>query len=338
MISALISEALCYKKNELISFSYKIINRGYFVTNKIFISGFSTIRNGVKLGYPFVESIKSILPIVDEFVITIGKSEDDTLDVIKKIKDPKIKIIETIWDPKFTIKGRILAVQSNMALFQCRGDWAFYIQGDEIFHNEDQNKIVKYCEDYIKDEEVEGFLFDYTHFFGNYKWYGDSYHWYRKEIRIIRNHRGITSWRSAQSFRLDGKKIGVIETGCRIYHYGWVRAPEVMAEKRKQHDMLHHGKGYKRDIHNKNYNYLNEMDPECMKPFTDPPPELMRKRVENYTVRFDPSMINYKPGFIDRKRRIVNTIGKITGWYPGEYKNYHILPKKNLMVSKDNEE
>jgi glycosyltransferase involved in cell wall biosynthesis len=292
-----------------------------------FISGFSTVRNGVKLGYPLVESIKSVLPVVDEFIITVGKSEDDTLGIIKKIGDPKIKIIETVWDPRFTVKGRILAVQSNIALFQCTGDWAFYIQADEVFHDEDQNKIITLCEKFKNDNDVEGFLFDYTHFFGNYSWYGDSYHWYRKEIRLIRNHRGIISWRSAQSFRVDGKKIGVVDSRCRIFHYGWVRPPEVMAEKRKQHDSLHHGKGFLKEAHKNDYNYLNEMDPRCMKPFTGNHPEIIKDKIEAYQVDFNPSKVNFKPGLKDNRRRIANKIGKVTGFFPGEYRNYRLLKK-----------
>ncbi len=293
-----------------------------------FISGFSTVRNGIKLGYPLVESIRSVLPLVDEFIITVGKSEDNTLNVIKKIGDKKIKIIETEWDPRFTVKGRILAVQSNIALFQCRGDWAFYIQADEVFHNEDMEKIAGLCERYKHDDEVEGILFDYTHFFGNYNWYGDSYHWYRKEIRIIKNHRGIISWRSAQSFRADGKKIKVIDSGARIFHYGWVRPPEVMAEKRRQHDELHHGKGHLKNIHQADYNYLSEMDTSCMKPFTGNHPAVMREKIEKYKTDFNPRMIKYKPKFRDIRRRIQNRIGKLTGYYPGEYKNYFLLKKE----------
>ena len=298
------------------------------MTKKIFISGFSTVRNGIKLGYPLVESIRSVLPVVDEFIITIGKSEDNTLETVKKIGDPKIKIIETVWDPRFTVKGRILAVQSNMAFFQCRGDWAFYLQADEVFHNEDQEKIVGFCEKYNDIEEVEGFLFDYTHFFGNYNWYGDSYHWYRKEIRIIRNHRGIISWRSAQSFRVDGRKIGVVDSGCRIFHYGWVRSPEVMAEKRKEHDALHHGNRNFKAIHKSDYNYLNEMDPKCMKQFSGAHPDVMTERVKNYSIDFNPSQVLFKPKIKDIRRRISNRIGKLTGWYPGEYKNYKALKGK----------
>ncbi len=295
------------------------------MTKQKLISGFSTVRNGVKLGYPLIESIKSVLPMVDEFIITVGKSDDNTVEVIKKIGDRKIKIIETVWDPRFTVKGRILAVQSNIALFQCTGDWAFYIQADEVFHEQDQDRVVSFCEQYKNDDRVEGFLFDYTHFFGNYNWYSDSYHWYRKEIRIIKNHRGIISWRSAQSFRVDGKKIGVIDSGARIFHYGWVRPPEVMAEKRRQHDELHHGTGNIKNIHQIDYNYLSEMDTKCMKPFKKKHPEVMQKRIENYKIEFNPTMINYKPRFRDIKRRISNKIGKLTGWYPGEYKNYRLL-------------
>ncbi|MGH7953853.1 MAG: glycosyltransferase, partial [Limisphaerales bacterium] len=36
------------------------------------VSGFTFLRNGQKFGYPFVESIRSILPIVDEFVVALG--------------------------------------------------------------------------------------------------------------------------------------------------------------------------------------------------------------------------------------------------------------------------
>lgn len=189
---------------------------------------------------------------------------------------------------------------------------------------------MRLCEQFKDDEEVEGFLFNYTHFFGNYNWYGDSYHWYRKEIRVIRNHRGIISWRSAQSFRVDGEKIGVLDTGCRIFHYGWVRPPEVMAEKRKQHDGLHHGEGFVNEKHKSDYNYLSEMDPKCMRPFTDRHPEVMKERIDGYKIIFDPSMVNYRPSIKDRRRRIVNEIGKLIGFYPGEYKNYRLLKGKQL--------
>jgi hypothetical protein len=41
------------------------------------VSAFTFIKNGQILGYPFIQSIQSILPIVDEFVINVGQSKID---------------------------------------------------------------------------------------------------------------------------------------------------------------------------------------------------------------------------------------------------------------------
>src|SRR5689334_11127246 len=103
------------------------------------VSGFTIVRNAVKLHYPVVESIKSILPICDEFIVNVGDSEDKTLDLIKSIGDPKIRIIQTIWDMK---KGpTMLADQTNIALKECTGDWAFYLQTDEVIHERDLPRL-----------------------------------------------------------------------------------------------------------------------------------------------------------------------------------------------------
>ena len=64
------------------------------------ISGFTFIRNGVELGFPFEASIRSLLPLVDEFVVVVGKSNDDTLARIHAIGSPKIRVIEIYYVPK----------------------------------------------------------------------------------------------------------------------------------------------------------------------------------------------------------------------------------------------
>jgi len=60
------------------------------------VSGFTIIRNAIKYDFPVVECVSSILPICDEFVISVGKSEDNTLDLIRSIDSKKIRIIETV--------------------------------------------------------------------------------------------------------------------------------------------------------------------------------------------------------------------------------------------------
>ena len=60
------------------------------------VTGFSFIRNAVQFDYPIVEAIRSVLPLCDDFVIAVGKSDDTTLELVKSIDPDKIKIIETV--------------------------------------------------------------------------------------------------------------------------------------------------------------------------------------------------------------------------------------------------
>src|SRR5665213_914838 len=103
------------------------------------ISGFTIVRNAVKFNYPVVESICSILPICDEFIVNVGDSDDGTLEMIKSIASPKIKIIETKWD--MSQGPTVLSEQTNIALKHCSGQWAFYLQTDEVIHERDLPNI-----------------------------------------------------------------------------------------------------------------------------------------------------------------------------------------------------
>lgn len=98
------------------------------------VSGFTFVRNAIKFDYPIVEAIGSILPLCDEVIVAVGKSEDNTLELIRSINDPKIKIIETIWDDTLREGGRVLAEETNKAFdaIDSKSDWCFYIQGDEV--------------------------------------------------------------------------------------------------------------------------------------------------------------------------------------------------------------
>lgn len=296
---------------------------------EIKISGFTFVKNAVKFDYPVVESILSILDVVDEMIVNVGKSDDTTLKLIRSIKSPhkhKIRIIEREWPPQFTEKSRILAMQTNIALYECRYDWCFYIQADELFHPDDAPLIRRAIEKVHNNRDIEGILFDYVHFFGDYNWCADSYSWYRKEIRIIRNHIGVTSYKDAQGFRLDCKKLKVLDSGARIHHYGWVRLPEKMQKKKEYHDSLHHRGDERKEI-NKNFRYENFIDPKALKRFKGKHPDLMEKRIAEYKNIFDPFSVPFRPNKKQLRKRFFNWIGKKTGIYFGEYKNYYIVEK-----------
>jgi glycosyltransferase involved in cell wall biosynthesis len=204
------------------------------------VSGFSMVRDAVRLHYPVAESIRSILPICDEFVIAVGQGEDGTVERIRAIGDPKIRVLETKWNPAHFVHGAINAVQSNLALDQCTGDWAFYVQADEVVHEDDLPLIVRTMEEHLDDPRVEGLLFRYLHFWGDFDHYHGARNWYRHEVRVVRNVPGMRSWKSAQGFRVDGRRPRVVDSNARIFHYGWVRPPEVMKRKQMTLDRLHH--------------------------------------------------------------------------------------------------
>jgi glycosyltransferase involved in cell wall biosynthesis len=220
------------------------------------ISGFTMGKNARKLYYPMKQAIQSILPLVDEFIVVLGDSDSDdtTRQEIESIHSDKIRIYQTVWDIEKYPRGMEHAHQTDIAKSYCTGDWLFYLQSDEVVHEDDLPVIRKRCEELLDDTEVEGLLFDYIHFWGDFNHYQNNHCWYRKEIRIVRNRPDIHSWESAQSFRripdFDGIhyrqkentfKLKVAEAHARIFHYGWVRPPELMNSKIKSFSINHRG-------------------------------------------------------------------------------------------------
>ena len=200
------------------------------------VSCFTFLRNGQKLGYPFVESIRSVLPIVDEFVVALGPCDDNTERMLREIGDPKIRVIPTQWNERiknaYSIKGFVYGQQKSIALFNCTGDWAFYLEGDEVVHENDLPKIRAAMEKHLGDERVEALAFDYLHFYGNQNTIAWSPAWYRSEVRVIRNT--IPAWAPKGLFFtvLETQKRAryprAAHTGATIFHYGWVRGESQM--------------------------------------------------------------------------------------------------------------
>ncbi len=200
------------------------------------VSGFTFLRNGQKLGYPYAPSIRSILPIVDEFVVALGPCDDDTEKLLREIGDPKIHIIPTQWNeriqPDYSLKGFVYGQQKSIALFNSTGDWAFYLEADEVVHEDDLPKIRVAMERHLNNPRVEALVFDYLHFYGNANTYAWSPRWYRTEARIIRN--SIPAWGPeglffvVQDTHRRGRFPRAAHTGVTIYHYGWVRGESQM--------------------------------------------------------------------------------------------------------------
>jgi len=286
------------------------------------VSGFTFIRNAILYDYPIVESIRSILPLCDEVVVAVGKSEDKTLELIQSIESGKIKIIETEWDLSLRKGGEVLAVETDKAYAEVDkdSDWCFYIQGDEVVHEKYHNTIKKAMETYKGHEDVDGLLFKYLHFYGSYSFVGDSRKWYRREIRIIKNNKNISSYKDAQGFRLNGKKLRVKEIDAYIYHYGWVKSPEQQQTKITNFQKhWHEDDSIEKNKPNETFDYSTI---ESLKNFEGTHPKVLQNRIElkNWEFNFDPTKKNF-----GLKNKFLYSLEKLTGLRPGEYKNYKII-------------
>jgi hypothetical protein len=236
------------------------------------VSAFTFIKNGQILGYPFIQSIQSVLPIVDEFVINIGESADDTLRLITSINSPKIRILQSKWNQNMKDRGYIYGQQKMIAQFNCIGDWAFYIEGDEIYHENDLSKIKAAMKHNLKDSNVEALAFNFFHFYGNANTYLDSPGWYRSEARIIK-----TSCRSYAPdglfwIILDKNKKGrypkARHIGVHCFHYGWVRSEDQMNLKSEQ-VQRYWGKSHRKIDY-------SQMDSKILKKYTGTHPKVIQ--------------------------------------------------------------
>ncbi len=290
------------------------------------VSGFGFIKNAVKFDYPVKESVLSILPLVDEYVIAVGNSEDNTRELIAGIDSHKIKIIDTVWDDTVREGGRILAIETQKAFSAVseEADWAFYLQGDECIHENDYDVIRKAMETYLHDERVEGLLFNYNHFYGDYKYIGSGKRWYRNEIRIIRNNKNIISWKDAQGFRFkDGRKLNVKKINATIYHYGWVKPPKISTQKSMYFNTINHADYViNAEALQKDFDYHN-IDRLAL--FTGLHPAVMKNRLNSVNWNFEFNTLKKVYKNMKFKHKISHFIEDLTGYRIGEYKNYKII-------------
>jgi len=286
------------------------------------VTGFSFVKNAIKYQYPVVEAIKSALPLCDDFIIAVGDSEDDTKALVTAIDPQKIKIIDSVWNESLKEGGRVLAVETDKA-FQAISndtDWCFYIQADEVLHEQYHSEVYEQMKKWKDKKQVDGLLFKYRHFYGSYDYVGISSKWYRNEIRILRNDKSIFSYRDAQSFRKgDNERLKVKPIDAYIHHYGWVREPKAMFSKQRNFGRFYDGKPDEGRIYSGEFDY-SEID--ALEKYTGTHPKVMQQKIANINWQFeyDPSHNN-----LSLKERFKNLLEKITGKRPFDFNNYKII-------------
>ena len=136
------------------------------------------------------------------------------------------------------MKGYVYGQQKSIALFNCTGDWAFYLEGDELIHEKDIPAMRAAMEKHLDNQRVEALYFDYIHFYGNGNTQVWSPGWYRREVRVVRNTIPLWGPKGLFFITLTSPKGGryprAVSGEGTVYHYGWVRSEEQMNEKWKQ--------------------------------------------------------------------------------------------------------
>jgi hypothetical protein len=287
------------------------------------VVGFSFIKNAVKMQYPVVEAILSILPICDEVIVAVGKSEDATRELVASLGD-KVKIIDTVWDSNLKEGGRVLAAETDKAFKAIAqdADWCVYIQGDEVMHEDGHEEVRQAMLKWKDDKSVDGLLFKYRHFFGSYDYVGMEASWYRNEIRVIKNDKSIYSYKDAQGFRKgNNEKLSVKSLNAYIHHYGWVQNPYIMKSKIDYKSELYDGG---------QFDQTKVVVPEdypftlihALKKFTGKHPRVMQNRIANVNWDFN---YDESKSRLSLKDHFKNITEKIFGRRLFDYKNYKII-------------
>ena len=291
------------------------------------VTGFSFIKNAVQFDFPIKEAILSILPLCDEVIVAVGDCTDGTRELVQAIHPTKIKIIDTVWNTALNRDGIVLADETNKALqaaFATNSHWLIYIQGDEVLHEDGFAAITQAMEKHKDDKKVDGLLLNYRHFYGSYDYIATSSHWYKNEIRIIKNNVNIYSYKDAQGFRKGNDvKLNVKPVDAYICHYGWVREPSKMQAKIINGGNFWGGDNFKEpdktEMFSGSFDY-SEID--LLEKFTGQHPAVIQSKIAAKNWQFEYELSYSKLSLKERFKLIVE---KITGKRPFDYTNYKIV-------------
>jgi hypothetical protein len=289
------------------------------------VTGFTFIRNAIANDYPIVESINSVLPLCDEFVVAVGDGDDGTVELIENIPSSKIKILRTVWDDRLKEGGRVFAEETNKAIaaIDKDADWMVYIQGDECIHEKYLHVLKEEMLSNLHNNKVEALLLKYKHFYASYDYIAESRRWYRREIRVLKNLPGIHSYRDAQGFRINDRKLQVKLIDAYVYHYGWVKTPQDLQGKVRNFNTFYQSE----DWVEQNFPPQKAFDmrnADRLVKFTDTHPAAISERIAATNWKFEEDLSKI-PGNMNFRRLMLQKIEDLTGIRLFEYRNYKIV-------------
>ncbi len=286
------------------------------------ISGFTIVRNAEVLDFPVVASIRSLLPIVDEMVVNVGRSDDRTLEIVRGITDARIRIVETEWD--FSRGEAVLREQTLLAMRACSHPWGVCIQADEVLHESGASRLVEAIAAAHPDPRVEGLVMRYHHIFGDPGTEAVNRRWYRREVRAVRLDPAlqIAPYRDAQGFRAgpQHRKVRARLADADMFHYGWLRSADALTARGVVDRHLYPG----RWVPPGNTIATLRWFPG-LRPFRGTHPLVARAWVASRAV--DPRRVVTPPFFALEHLRFYasDLVERVTGARPFEFRNYTLV-------------
>ena len=259
--------------------------------------------------FPFKEVVLSALPIADEIVIINGdnilvddylmaeelgedklyeKSETDKIIIDTFYQygkgdyySPDLKIYYNKWESR--MRRNMMVLQKSLAISHCTCDYILALDGDEVLHEKDYDKIKQAME-----LGHDAYTFKVLHFYRDYQHYkvarsGDQ--WYERRPYLFKNNLGIfdgyrhikdgicqyTSDLTTWDYKpvMDSAKHTSIE----IFHYSFVRSEKSMLEKQNAIEKRHHPDW--EDLTEWNWDMSNT------KKFEETHPKVMNERIKN---------------------------------------------------------
>ena len=284
------------------------------------LSGFTIVRNAVRLDFPIVPAIRSILDVCDEVVVNVGRSDDGTRDLVASLDDPRIRILDAEWD--MSQRNRVLAAETQRTMAACRGAWGIYIQADEVLHEDGARILKENVAAWDGDGRVEGLLVKYLHFYGGFDVVATNRQWYRREVRCVRLGRDIRSHRDAQGFRVgpDLRRIRARRTEAVMFHYGWARPAKAIDEKRRADQALYPWRGAEGDKQGRPLDWI-----PLLRRYSGPHPAAvaawMAERTTDPGRAIGPRRLRPR----DLRLYLSDAIERVTGARLFEFRNYDVV-------------
>lgn len=121
-------------------------------------SGLVILSNAIKYGYPYIESIKSVLPCVDEMVVVVDINSDD--GTWESLENLPVRRIHGYFDLD-VVGWKSYGIMRTLGYQACKGDIVVMFDADGVVHEKDQAGFRDELEMFSKSDRLHAFWMKY---------------------------------------------------------------------------------------------------------------------------------------------------------------------------------